>query len=97
MKMAVVHAKVLSPILAIFNIFYGFLTVVSRFQAIEVKNEFTATLEKRLKDVPRSDELYKIKKVVQERKLSLNMAQDRKQANTAQLPLPRSLVIKLLP
>ena len=32
------------------------------FQAMEANNEFAATLEKRLQDVPRSDELYEIKK-----------------------------------
>ncbi|XP_048613418.1 uncharacterized protein At3g60930, chloroplastic-like [Brassica napus] len=32
--------------------------------AMEAKNEFAATLEKRLQDVPRSDKLYEIKKVV---------------------------------
>ena len=46
------------------------------FQAMKVNNEFAATFEKRLQDVPRSDELYEIKKVVRELKLSLKMAQD---------------------
>ncbi|KAG2289825.1 hypothetical protein Bca52824_049429 [Brassica carinata] len=40
-------------------------------------NEFAATLEKRLQDVPRSGELNEIKKVVRELKLGLKMAQDR--------------------
>ena len=44
---------------------------------MEANNKFAATLEKRLKDVPRSDELYEIKKVVRELKLNLKMAQDR--------------------
>lgn len=44
---------------------------------MDTNYEFTATLEKRLQDVPRSDELYEIKKVVRELKLGLNMAQDR--------------------
>ena len=46
------------------------------FQAMEANNEFTATLEKCLQDVPRSDELYEIKTVVHELKLGLKMAQD---------------------
>ncbi|KAF2556279.1 hypothetical protein F2Q68_00014201 [Brassica cretica] len=37
------------------------------------------------KDVPRSDKLYEIKKVVRELKLGLKMAQDRERANAAQL------------
>lgn len=52
---------------------------------MEANNEFVPTLEKRLKDVPRSNELYEIKKVIRELKLSLKMAQDREQANAAQL------------
>ncbi|KAF2534619.1 hypothetical protein F2Q70_00029441 [Brassica cretica] len=55
------------------------------FQAMEANNEFAATLEKRLQDVPRSDKLYEIKKVVRELKLGLKMAQDRERANAAQL------------
>lgn len=47
---------------------------------MEANNEFAATLENRLQDVPRSDELYKIKKVVRELKLSLKVAQDRERA-----------------
>ena len=35
-------------------------------QAIEPNNEFAATLEKHLQDVPRSDELYEIRKVIRE-------------------------------
>ena len=50
-----------------------------------------ATLERHLQDVPRSDELYKIKKVVQELKLGLKMAQDRKRANAAQLAAAEKL------
>ncbi|KAF2609212.1 hypothetical protein F2Q68_00043628 [Brassica cretica] len=42
---------------------------VAHAKAMEANNEFTATLEKRLQDVPRSDELYDIKKVVRELKL----------------------------
>ena len=34
------------------------------FQAMEASNKFTATLEKRMQDVPHSDELYEIKKVI---------------------------------
>lgn len=41
---------------------------------MEANNEFAATLEKRLQDVPRSDELHEIKKVVWELKLSLKLA-----------------------
>ncbi|KAF2555700.1 hypothetical protein F2Q68_00014199 [Brassica cretica] len=37
------------------------------------------------KDVPRSDELYEIKKVVRELKLGMKMAQDRERVNAAQL------------
>ena len=44
------------------------------FQAMEANNEFPPTLEKRIQDVPRSDELYEIKKVVRELKLGLKMA-----------------------
>ena len=55
------------------------------FQAMEANNDFAATFEKRLQDVPRSDELYEIKKVVRELKLGLEMAQDRERANAAQL------------
>ena len=44
---------------------------------MEANNEFAATLEKRMQDVPRFDELYEIKKVVRELKLGLKMAQDR--------------------
>ncbi|KAF3500271.1 hypothetical protein F2Q69_00042113 [Brassica cretica] len=44
--------------------------------AMEANNEFTATLEKCLQDVPRSGELYEIKTVVHELKLGLKMAQD---------------------
>lgn len=47
---------------------------------MEANNEFAATLEKRLQDVPRSDEIYEIKKVVRELKLSLKVAQDRERA-----------------
>ncbi|KAF3612239.1 hypothetical protein DY000_02049193 [Brassica cretica] len=53
--------------------------------AMEANNEFAAALEKRLQDVPRSDELYEIKKVVRALKLGLKMAQDRERANAAQL------------
>ena len=38
-----------------------------------------------MQDVPCSDELYEIKKVVRELKLGLKMAQDREHANSAQL------------
>ena len=61
------------------------------FQAMEANNEFTATLEKRLQDVPGSDELYEIKKVVRELKLGLKMAQDRERANAAQLAAAEKL------
>ena len=50
---------------------------------MEANNEFAVTLERRLQDVPRSDELYEIKKVVRELKLGLKMAQDRESANVA--------------
>ncbi|XP_013632834.1 PREDICTED: uncharacterized protein LOC106338394 [Brassica oleracea var. oleracea] len=59
--------------------------------AIEANNEFAVTLEKRLQDVPRSDELYEIKKVVRELKLGLKMAQDRECANAAQLAAAEKL------
>ena len=58
---------------------------------MEANNEFTATLEKRLQDVPGSDELYEIKKVVRELKLGLKMAQDRERANAAQLAAAEKL------
>ncbi|KAF2573041.1 hypothetical protein F2Q70_00004062 [Brassica cretica] len=60
-------------------------------KAMEANNEFAATLEKRLQDVPRSDELYEIKKVVRELKLGLKMAQDRERANAAQLATAEKL------
>ena len=47
---------------------------------MEASNEFAATLEKRLQDVPCSDELNEIKKVVRELKLCMKMAQDRERA-----------------
>ena len=58
---------------------------------MEANNEFAATLEKRLQDVMRSNELYKIKKVVREIKLGLKMAQDRERANAAQLAAAEKL------
>ncbi|KAG2255530.1 hypothetical protein Bca52824_074824 [Brassica carinata] len=58
---------------------------------MEANNEFAATLEKCLQDVPRSDELYEIKKVVRELKHSLKMAQDRERANVAQLAAAEKL------
>ncbi|KAF2592134.1 hypothetical protein F2Q70_00042531 [Brassica cretica] len=65
--------------------------VVAHAKAMEADNEFTATLEKHLQDVPRSDELYEIKKVVRELKLGLKMAQDRERANAAQLAAAEKL------
>ncbi|KAF3544450.1 hypothetical protein DY000_02009260 [Brassica cretica] len=65
--------------------------VVAHAKAMEANNEFAATLEKRLQDVPRSDELYEIKKVVRELKLGLKMAQDRERANAAQLAAAEKL------
>ncbi|KAF2585794.1 hypothetical protein F2Q70_00036204 [Brassica cretica] len=59
--------------------------------AMEANNEFATTLEKRLQDVSRSDELYDIKKVVRELKLGLKMAQDRERANAAQLAAAEKL------
>ncbi|KAF3545515.1 hypothetical protein DY000_02007603 [Brassica cretica] len=64
---------------------------VAHAKAIEAINEFAATLEKRLHDVPRFDELYEIKKVVRELKLGLKMAQDRERANAAQLAAAEKL------
>ncbi|KAF3528058.1 hypothetical protein DY000_02041763 [Brassica cretica] len=64
--------------------------------AMEANNEFAATLEKRLQDVPRSDKLYEIKKVVRELKLGLKMAQDRESANAAQLAAAEKLGNMLL-
>ena len=58
---------------------------------MKANNEFAATLERRLQDVPRSDELYEIKKVVREMKLGLKMAQDRERANAAQLAAAEKL------
>ncbi|KAL0759238.1 hypothetical protein Bca101_075388 [Brassica carinata] len=58
---------------------------------MEANNEFAVTLEKRLEDVPRSDKLYEIKKVVHELKLGLKMAQDRERANAAQLAAAEKL------
>ena len=52
---------------------------------MEANNEFAATLERGLQDIPRSDELYEIKKIVRELKFGLKMAQDRERANAAQL------------
>lgn len=50
---------------------------------MEAYNEFGATVEQMLKDVPCDDELKKLKKVVRELKLSLNLAHDRECANYA--------------
>ena len=61
------------------------------FQAMEANNKFAATLEKCLQDVPRSDELYEIKKVVRELNLGLKMAQNRERANAAQLAAAEKL------
>ena len=58
---------------------------------MEANNEFAATLEKCLQDVPRSDKLYEIKKVVRELKLGLKMAQDRDRVNAAQLTAAENL------
>ncbi|KAF3503782.1 hypothetical protein F2Q69_00044664 [Brassica cretica] len=57
---------------------------------MEANNEFAATLEKRLQDVPRFDELNE-NKVVGELKLGLKMAQDRELANAAQLDAAEKL------
>ncbi|KAF3510176.1 hypothetical protein F2Q69_00007854 [Brassica cretica] len=64
---------------------------VAHAKAMEANNEFAATLEKHLQDVPRSDELYEIKKVVRELKLGLKMAHDRESANAAQLAATEKL------
>ncbi|XP_056843255.1 uncharacterized protein LOC130495770 [Raphanus sativus] len=58
---------------------------VAHAKAMEANNKFVATLEKRLQDVSRSDEILEIKKVVRELKLSLKLAQERKRANTDRL------------
>ena len=58
---------------------------------MEANNEFTANLEKRMQDVPRSNELYEIKKVVRELKLGLKMAHDRERANATQLAAAEKL------
>ena len=58
---------------------------------MEANNDFAATLEKRLQDVPRFDELYEIKKVVRELKLGLEMGQDRERANASQLDTAEKL------
>ncbi|KAF2557075.1 hypothetical protein F2Q68_00016341 [Brassica cretica] len=64
---------------------------VAHAKAMEANNEFAATLEKRLQDVPRSDELHEIKNVVRELKLGLKMAKDRERANAAQLAAAEKL------
>ncbi|KAF3567844.1 hypothetical protein DY000_02014605 [Brassica cretica] len=64
---------------------------VANAKAMEANNEFAATLEKCLQDVPRSDELYEIKKVIRELKLGLKIAQDRERANVAQLAAAEKL------
>ncbi|KAF3550419.1 hypothetical protein DY000_02010235 [Brassica cretica] len=64
---------------------------VAHAKAIEANNEFVATLEKRLQDVLRSDELYEIKKVIRELKLGLKMAHDREHTNAAQLAAAEKL------
>ncbi|KAF2570596.1 hypothetical protein F2Q70_00003628 [Brassica cretica] len=64
---------------------------VAHAKAMEANNEFAATLEKRMQDVPRSGELDEIKKVVRELKLGLKMAQDRERANAAQLAAAEKL------
>ncbi|KAF2540283.1 hypothetical protein F2Q68_00032405 [Brassica cretica] len=58
---------------------------------MEANNEFAATLEKHTQDIPHSDELYEIKKVVRELKLVLKMAHDRERANAAQLAAAEKL------
>ena len=58
---------------------------------MEANNEFAATLERHLQDVLRSDELYKIEKVVRELKLGFKMVQDRDRANAAQLTAAEKL------
>ncbi|KAG2256382.1 hypothetical protein Bca52824_075676 [Brassica carinata] len=65
--------------------------VVAHAKAMEANNEFAAILEKCLQDVPRSDELNEIKKVVRELKLGLKMAQDRERANAVQLAVAKKL------
>ncbi|KAG2314963.1 hypothetical protein Bca52824_018085 [Brassica carinata] len=57
----------------------------------KANNEFAATLEERLKDVPRLDELQEIKKVVHELKFNLKMAQDRERASVTQLAAAEKL------
>ncbi|KAF3513312.1 hypothetical protein F2Q69_00008431 [Brassica cretica] len=59
--------------------------VVDHAKAMEANNKFAMTLEKHLQDVPCSDELIEIKKVVRELKVGMKMAQDRERANAAQL------------
>ncbi|KAF3587951.1 hypothetical protein F2Q69_00028861 [Brassica cretica] len=86
-KMVVAHAKVGLFILVISNPQSVFIRADSSYFRLWrlTNNEFAATLERRLQDVPRSDELYGIKKVVRELKLGLKMAQDLECANAAQL------------
>ncbi|KAF2605290.1 hypothetical protein F2Q70_00026431 [Brassica cretica] len=64
---------------------------VAHAKAMGDNNKFAAALERRLQDVPRSDELYEIKKVVRELKLGLKMAQEREGANAAQLAAAEKL------
>ncbi|WZZ60606.1 hypothetical protein YC2023_060713 [Brassica napus] len=64
---------------------------VAHAKAMEANNEFAATLEKRLQDVLRSDELHEIKNVVRELNLGLKMAKDRERANAAQLAAAEKL------
>ncbi|KAG2247392.1 hypothetical protein Bca52824_087020 [Brassica carinata] len=53
--------------------------------------KFATTLERRMQDVPHSDKLYEINKVVRDLKHGLNMAQDRERANAAQLAAAEKL------
>ncbi|KAF3541953.1 hypothetical protein F2Q69_00023445 [Brassica cretica] len=64
---------------------------VAHAKSMEANNEFAATLERRLQDVPCSDEVYEIKTVVRELKLGLKMAQDRERTNTVQLAAAEKL------
>ncbi|KAF2532115.1 hypothetical protein F2Q70_00030911 [Brassica cretica] len=64
---------------------------VAHAKAMEANNEFAATLEKRMHEIPSYDKLYEIKKVVRELKLCLKIVQDQERANAAQLAAAEKL------
>ncbi|WZY70489.1 hypothetical protein YC2023_002729 [Brassica napus] len=72
-----------SPLPSLWNMMECDTYVKMAFAHAKAYNEFGATVEQMLKDVPCDDELKKLKKVVRELKLSLNLAHDRECANYA--------------